>query len=732
MSTTFAGRLTGSDGRDLRLYLTIDGIADVLQEGAIDVPYTFETSTRPRRRLVQTIEQGQAELDLEQRRMVGGSLRVVLVDDFDSTLAALFASRTRRATYVTGTTTAAATTINVSSTTGLPTSGTIYIGGETITYTSTTATSFTGCTRGAFGSTASRHYGGTDQGAGVFTTPPRWVGRRVRLYGYFINDDGTTTTSLRRQLDTFRLEEAPVYIGQGRWELRCSHLSDEVAQRKLGTGLRKIKARPDEAVDDVGTDYVVWTTEGQTGLFRPTVSGRYPTYVAVTFQDADGIAVLRWREANDATASVTQVKTEAEGDLGSIRRVRRGSVPDELQHWVILRGGDAGSLLLIGLTSVLGDGANGFFDLLPGTDRDTGIGGEELRFGAGVPTAEVDESAILLTGSGVVGWTYLINESISVADFLRDFCLSAEAVWRISRTGQITVQKLSEGTATPTLTVDDDLVIGEPTVELAEDVIYPRARIRCGYDPLEGDFVDSVAVVDVEMAARYPERGDELELETRALCLSRTNVARGIVSYAQLETLVRRAMVDDGRGRLYVSARCLLPALELQLGDVVALDLDLPDYEGATLTGRQARVVALKPDYDGGVVDVRLQVLETLRLISAGAVIASVAGTTITLLTPSLTSYSSSAPGFDFAVGDTIEIVDVSTGTTQTRVVQSVTTTTIVVTVAPTLTTPGNYIRNAPSTTNAGSTNVNTYGESWDDFIYQQPATGIGLVTRWR
>lgn len=728
MSTTFASRLTSNTGRDLRLYLTIDGIGDVFQEDAVDVPSTFEASTRARRRVIQTIEQGQSELDLDRRRMVGGSLRVVLIDDFADTISDLFASRARRQTWVSGTTTAAATTINVNSTTGLPGSGTVYIGGETITYTATTATSLTGCTRGAFGSQAQRHYGGIDQGAGVFVNPPRWVGRRVRLYGYFENDDGSTTTALRQQLDTFRLEEAPVYLGQGRWELRCSHLSDEVAARKLGTGLRKVKARPQEAANDALTDYIVWTAETQAGIFRTTATGFYPTYVAVTFQDQEGVAVLRWREASDSTY-VTEVKTDNEGDLGSIRSIRRGLIPDELQHWAILRGGDCGTLALYALTSILGDGANGSYDFLPGTDRDTGVGGEEVRFGAGIPSAEVDASAFVGVGNGTVGWSYVINESIGVDEFLRDFCLTTESFWRISRAGLLTAQKLSEDTATPVLTVDDNLVVGEPTVELAEDVIYPRARIRCGYDPVEGDYLDSVAVVDVEMAGRYPERGDELELETRALCLSPTNVARGTIGQAQLETLVRRAMVDDGRGRLYVQARCLLPALQLQLGDVVTLSLALPDYEGGTLTGRQARVVAVKPDYDGGVVDVRLQVLETLRYIAPAALISSVVGTTINLSVLSIMAREQLKPGQQFAVGDSVQLVNVTTGAVEDRIVQSRTDTTVVVTVAPTVT--SGYLRYSNSNANAGSTAVNFYGYGYDDYIYQQPAA-LGIVTRWR
>ena len=126
----------------------------------------------------------------------------------------------------------------------------------------------------------------------------------------------------------------------------------------------------------------------------------------------------------------------------------------------------------------------------------------------------------------------------------------------------------------------------------------------------------------------------------------------------------------------------------------------------------------------------RLQVLETLRLIAPAAIIASVVGTTINLLTPSVVGYDNS-PGNQFAVGDSIELVDVTTGAVQDRIVQSVTGTTVVVTVAPTITTAGNYIRYSNSSANAGSSAVNLYGYSFDDYIYQQPAT-LGIVTRWR
>lgn len=726
MSTTFLGRLDGADGRDLRLYLTVDGIADVFQENSVDIPSTLEASTRTRRRVIQTIEQGQAELDLDRRRMVGGSLRIVLLDDFNETLGDLFASRSRRTTYVTSTTSTTTTTINVASTAGLPAAGTIYIGGETITYTATTATSFTGCTRAAFGSTAQRHVGGADQGAGVYVNPPRWVGRRVRLWGYFVNDDGTTTTSLRSKLDTFRLEAAPVYLGAGRWELRCSHLSDEVAARKLGNGLREMKALPVPASDDPSSDRVVWSLEGEGNQFPATTSGYYPTFAALTFQDRDGIALLRFRVAVDS-GGYTQISTDNEGDLGNIRRLPRGAMPETVRHWAILKDADAGTLALFALTSILGDAANGAFDVLPGTARDTGIGGDEMRFGAGIPAAEVDSAAFAAVGYGAVsGWSCIIDQTIEVADFLSDFCLATESFWLVDADGLLTVRRLSETRTTPLLTIDDDLVIGEPTVELAEDAIYPRATIKAGYDPVEGEFIDSITVIDVEMASRYPERGDALELETRGFCLSEGNVARGIISRAQLEAVVRRAMVDDGRGRLYVTARCLLPALQLDLGDVVYVALALPDYEGGNISTRTARVVARKPDYDAGVVELRLQVLETLRHIAPACVISSVVGQTLTLRTTG-PEIPDAFPAKMFQVGNAVEIVNLTTGAIESNTVASATSPATIVLSLATAAAANDVLR---VSSNAGSAATSANGYRDDDFVFQMPSANH--TTRWR
>jgi hypothetical protein len=735
VTLTFADRLTGPEGRDLRLYLTIDGIADVMQEDVVDVPSTFETSTRTRRRVVQTIEHGQSEIDLHARRMVGGSLRVVLLDDVNETLADLFAARARRSAYVTSTTTATATTINVNDATPFSAlGGTVYIGGETITFTGTTATTLTGCTRGAFGSTAQRHYGGTDQGAGVFTAPPRWVGRRVRLYGYFLDDDGTTTTSLRQQLDTFRLEESPAYLGQGRWELRCSHLSDEIAQRKLGQGLHPIKLRP--VAYTLASGNFTFQTEGFTGLFKAT-AGSWPTWCAIKFQGDDGVAILRFVSAADAV-NVTNVTTSADNNVGNLGMVDtfegrlRGSTPSEMRHITVLQGGALSTLALFALTSVIGDGTNGAYDVLPGTTRDSGIGGEEFHFGAGIPIGEVNTASFIALDAGHANWSYVIDETIGLDDFLRDLCLVTESYWIVDATGALVLKRVAETAVASSLTIGDSVVIGEPTVEMLEDVIFPRARIECGYDTTTGEYLDSVTVIDVEMAGRYPERGDTLELQTRALSLSPTGIARPRCSLADLETIARRAMVADGRGRLYVTLNATLAALTLDLGATVTIGVDLPDFEGGTLSGRTARIVSRRPRYDDGVVELRLQVTDTLYFISPAAVIASSVGATLTLRTTG-PEVSSTSPANQFVAGMQLELVHVSPFSIETVTVQSVTApATMVLTGAPAtaVTAGSDYIRLQPNgTTQPGIPTANGFLAS--NFIWQQ-ATGDTTGTRWR
>lgn len=723
--------LTG--GRRLRLMFTVDGVDRVFQESSATEPYG--TFSLERLKVIQSIEVGESSIDLERRRMVGGSMRAVLVDD--GTLGDLFASRARSLTHVTSTATTAATTINVQSTTGFASSGTIYIGGESIDYGSTTATTFASCVRGVFGTQAQTHYGDTDRGAKVFAQPPSWVGRRVRLQAYFETDSPESNfLAAQYDVDTFRLEEAPVYLGNDRWELRCSHLSDEVAARQLGVGLRKVDAVAIRPEYNNTTSQLEWRTRGAVNLFPPSTAGYYPTSVAITYDDGSG-ELLRFQGNIATSVDGDIVATDLTGLLAPGSAItaavdaRAGRVfPQTLEHWAILSGGNLGQLACFALASVLGDGSNGANDVLPGCVRaSVGQAGDEARFGAGIRAAELDDTAFVSVANQVIpSWSFVIKDQVSVEDFLADWCLAAEAFWYVNRTGLLTVQTVAEQRVAVARTLTADDVIGEPLVEVTEDDIYPRATMRLSLSPWSGDYLDSVTMIDEEMAARHVQREDVLTIESPGLCISPAGTNRPTCSRTDIEMLMRRRMVNDGRGRLFVTMDAPVTCLTLDLGDIVSIGFaGLPDYEGGDLSGRRARIVARRPDFDRGVIRLRLQVLETLYAIAPAAVISSVVGNTLNLRTVG-PEVPDTTPGDMFAAGWNVEICAIGGGTA-TRTILSVTTTSITLTAAPPAITAGSdFVRVAYSSSTTASADGYIPGE----FTYQQQATGGVPATRWR
>lgn len=742
---TFATDLALTSARNLRFIVEIDGIGVAFHDWpdmeASTAAMPSWLSSRTRKACLQTVEQGESSIDIDRRRMLGGSLRIALVDD--GSLGDLFASRSRAATFVATTATAAATSITVGSVTGLPSSGTVYIGGETIAYASIVGTTLTGCTRGLFSSTAQTHYGDTTRGAPVFLTPPRWVGRRVALHGLLVDDHPRVTwiyNPAETTLDTFRIEEAPVYLGNDRWEIRCSHLSDEVAARKLGVNLRQANAVPSVPAFDSANNRLEWRARGVLSLFPLTTSGFYPTEVAITYDDDSG-EMLRFK-GSDRTSfpAGSLVYTEPAGLLSpgspvtAAAGARAGRIyPSKIEHWCILQGGNAGNLALFALTSILGDAANGAYDILPGANRASATtSGEEMRFGAGILAAEVNASAFISVGANVLqGWSYVIDEAIGVDEFLFDWCLATQSFWYVDRLGQLTVQSLSEERTSPVRTITTADVIGEPTVEVLEDTIYPRATIEFGYAPWSGEFLDKLTIIDEEMAARYPERQDSLQLQSRGLSLSPAGIQRPTSSQTDIEMLVRRAMLEDGRGRLYVNLTAPATCLLLELGQIVVIGFSgLPDYEGGDLLNRRARIVARRPDYDRGTVQLRLQVIETLTHIAPAAVITAVTpvagGDQLTLRTTG-PEVSSTTPGNMFSVGSLAEVCLI-TGSVATVFINAVAATSVTVGTAPAgITTNVDYIRVKYDSPIPASVN----GFTPDDFAYQQESTTTP-VTRLR
>lgn len=151
---------------------TADEVAAIYAAGAAghEVYYEGNLPERTQLPVIKQIEQGESTLDLDRRRMIGGSLRVILQDTEDSDLRALFAPMTRRTTYLTeniarGTAMTGSTTLGVQNTGALAAAGAVYIGGETFSYSSLPdSTSLGGVARAQYDSDAQPHFGGSNDG----------------------------------------------------------------------------------------------------------------------------------------------------------------------------------------------------------------------------------------------------------------------------------------------------------------------------------------------------------------------------------------------------------------------------------------------------------------------------------------------------------------------------------------------------------------------------------------
>ncbi len=752
MAVSFASRLTSEAGRRWGFAVCIQGVPVVGVSGqrdrSIPVPVNvlelaWSYTDTPTEVEITTIDRAKKTIDPVQRRMVGGSLTVGLLDDDGGTLAALFAPRSRHiarlAEDLSETATPAALDVTSVAQIAEPAPYTfLYSGAETIAIDArVSSTEVSVGKRGVFGSRPHAH----TSGAPLYAVPPSWLGRRVKLIGFFIEDDGSINEDTAALLDTFRLEEPPTFTGPERWELRASHLSDEFAEKKMGVGLADVQS----------FFRIVPRTAGQRSFVAPYgtapfTQGSYPTYIRLLGGD-EASAIGTGAER----ASVHQITDLDVGRVGfmAANEVEGGLIPDppeSARHIAILRNGSPGVLAAIALSSRLGDGTLGTYDVLPGVES-TMAGGPEWFFGAGLLSDEIDIDAFIDVGWAAPWWSYVIDDEISVVDFLRDFCIVTESFWFVTAAGKLSVRTMQGRTPTSSATIID--VIGpeeggvDPLPVFDESGVLPRVRIQCSYNTIMQEFEESITIVDVEMARRYPNRQDVFEISSRAVHITphrrrAPRVALPQITVAQMEATLRRLMVADRRGRAIVTVATHLDAMTLDLGDFVDLTVDIPDLAGSTINGQRARVIGTLPviERGRGVLLLDLQLVERSYAIAPAAVIASVAGTTLTLRTTGPEVASSTAPARMFGTDWLLRIHDISGGTSE-LVFGTVTgDTTVELGALPAFAIENgvDYITVADQADRTFA-DANTSGLTPDDFTYQMPDDEVDganeFTTRW-
>lgn len=688
---TFYATVAGSNAHvDLVLALRVEGIPVAFVERTVPSAVASALSGYTQFAGLTRVEEGEAVLDMQQRREMAATLQVDILDDTARTLSALFSVNTRPVAYIRldGTSSDTEVRFDTTGVAALSDGQVIYTDNETIILGSVSQAQARAinCTRGAYGSTAAALYGetgaGRTDGESVYTVPPNWVGRRAYLYGYTLNPAGGGFEQL---LGTWIIDTAPLHRGDLSWSLSMASVAQEYYERTVGYGLQTATivsnaARPTFSV--VGGRDVVQFKVDDASVFR--LGTTYPTHAVLLSPEGDRACVVEVQAINTAT---NDLSFYMDGIFGT-------RLPDVFPFLAVGSGGGAtmrplamlppGNAPLHALISREGQGAS-TYDLLPGRAISS-VDNPGWRLGAGFTTSEIDVAS--WENIGTPNLTLIIDDQMSVADLLREWCLLSDTATRVDSQGRLSVFSISSTRSTTSTTLDAGSVIPDSRVEVVadEDSIFPLASIKTGYSPLTRDFGVQVSLVDTVTARRYRRAPQTFDLEMRSLSVSDAPRSDpdapafthpSTVRLAELPTMLANIQRGDGGlARRLIRLSLTLRHLDLRIGDVVTLSglpdafSTLPNMEGGTLEGARARVIARRPRYDDGRVDVQLAILEPVVVICPSCVIASAAGATLTLSTTD--DASTSTPTNDFIVGRGVQVYDVSANAVHSTSVASI------------------------------------------------------------
>lgn len=731
-----------------RFWLEIQGIEQVLVEQTLT---SAVVASRSQLLVVppEGIVVGELRLDMQQFAESGASLTVRLRDTPGRSLRALFASRTRRATYLTQSvdraealTAGIGDELEVADHAGLPSSGALFMGAETFTWTGKSgATTLTGVSRALYGSRAQDHLGGADDGVGVFLVPPNWVGRRVALKAIYIGEDGSALfggSDDIATLGTFRLEEHPQFLGGDEWELRCGGLHELFANARVYVGQREAQPRADGTGFEVGGDGTILLDASEAFLFA---TGDARTRVKLTLDS--GRTILPFLDDVPTSTSIvigtsTGPIADDAGALDASFGARGVESIAALQHVAYLAG-DPTRILLTLLLSRNGDGANDTtYDALPGRAR-VDFGREAWRFGAALEGDDVDVEAFeAFIGEGP-SWTLLLEEQQDVGSLLLEWCRGVRAFWHVDSAGRLTATRLRDkstaGAAATLAALDDDHLLDQSDegLEIEQGPVPHSMKLEANWDPLSKQYLAVVDVIDHELAALFPEEAQPIHVSSKLL----TVAARGAASGGSLRgTLVRanpmqsvdvlgfmrRALLSTTLCRVFTQQRFGWPAVLVGVGDVVRVtNARIPALRSGTLQ-TDCLVVGKQADIESGIVALRLQVLERGWRVAPAALITSWnAGSNTATLSNS--DVAGSNPGDHFAVGWIVDVVDVSASPNAVSqlTIDSVAATSITFTSAPSFTPASGDI--IMPTAQVGE-DAATSGLAPDDFIFQVPSGG--------
>ena len=631
-------------------------------------------------------QSGEANLDLASLRHQGASLSMSLQDTADGDLAALFAMRTRRATYLTANYNATAVSaLHVNSSANITAGSDVYIGGETFRVKSLFAGPTLGLDgldetlgRGEYGSRQAAHYGGAGEGASVYTTPVSWLGRRATLKQAFKRPDGSISgdDSLIGTLLTVQFKEPPRFGGDGAWSLSLGELTEYFGHRRCYVGQREVQVDSEISRRFITVTAQINLDDSALELFA-IPSSNFTGYVRTTYDDGHTfLHPLTGVNANNI--HVVLSKGPIDGGPPAPGEAESGAPLVATAQYVLFMSGDPATLVLQLLLSKVGDGTNGTYDVLPGLER-TAFGGQGWRFGAGIDEADIDVAAFEALKSSGVTWTVYLEEEMSVDELLLELCRATRSFWYVTADGLLSVSRLydrataAENDSTLTLLDDDSLSVdGDEGVGPVQGPVAYGVTVSANWDPFAGKYLATVETTDAELSDEFPDAQEKVSIESKFISVNVSQHRRqspdtpllrrvNAMGLTEIEVMSRRMQKASARARLFALATCRWINSSIEIGQQVRItNTRVPDFEGGTLSESPFLVIAKELDRATLTVRFRLMALDRGYRLAPVGVVSSWNGGSKTATLSTTDKTTSGSPGNDFAVNWGVQIVDVS------------------------------------------------------------------------
>jgi hypothetical protein len=656
-----------------------------------------------------SVEVGEYRLDTKQRRVTSATARFDVALDDGGIVQSLITPRAKPIARIKEQVNTAETLIDctLASRADLPLN--IYIGGESLRATVWTGSQIT-AVRGQYGTTAQEHYGGTDgAGADVFAAPQSWANRRVRVWCYLMDDRGLPPADAAAYGTAYsgRISDMPTFAN-GVWSFNLEHDSERIANIECGLGLREISVMP-ELQDELepsrvyipATDLALFSALSDEFSFAVSASESGSIVASIASVGADYVELVS--STDNLERVYNQVSDMSREDQIAFGQSFNAQNLKSIRHACRLQG-DPAWVALVMLSSIVGDQAFINEDLLPGNARTT-YGGPQYRFGAGlgVDDGHIDTDQFkALIGLSPVPWDVLIDRPIKVGEVLQELCTALGLFWYLEPTSQndskIKFATMSDrdyaSTSTATITKSDTVVDKMPVASIEQGPALSSVTIKASWDALVGKHLAVIESVDWEIKNQF---GDDAEAVVITANMASVNV-ESVVPAAQLngalkrtggvdigtvESMLRRIQRESVLTRQFFDVTLPIHWLSVSIGDVVTYTDDrMPNGEGGTVSGALCRVVGSEPDWVRGVVTLRLMLTRAGWRFSPSAWVTNWnAGTKTLSLSASWDGKSS--PGLSFPAGCELYLTNTATGETEFAVVDSSTSTTVVLTAVP-------------------------------------------------